>query len=121
MIFCESSRTICYVNVPSLHKISRLQKVFFGQDIETLQWKTIRKKSARVIGDYISVYDDILKTHQVLVLSVNIMMISKIMFLVRSSHDVQFVTVTHLEMKVQDFQEKRNMMVVNLYARRDLG
>jgi hypothetical protein len=46
------------------------------------------------------------------------MMIDKIMFLVTCSHNIQFMTVSHLETKARDPLEKSVLMVVSLYARR---
>ena len=89
----------------------------YGQDIGTLQGKTTRTKPPRVITDFVCVPEDIIKTHQEIVLSVDIMMVDKVMFMVTLSHDIQFTTVTHLETKVQDSLEKSILSVVNLYAR----
>jgi hypothetical protein len=92
-----SNNVLCHCPITA-QDITVAENVF-GQDIGTLEGKTTRKEPTRVVTDYVSVPYDILKTHQEIVQSVDVMMINKIMFLVTSSYGIQFTPVTHLETK----------------------
>jgi hypothetical protein len=88
------------------------------KDIGYIQGKTTRTRLQRVITDFVRVPDGILKNHKAITLSIDVMMIDKIMFLVTASHNIQFMTLTYLETKAQDLLEKSILMVISLYARR---
>jgi hypothetical protein len=93
-------------------------ETIFGKDIGSIQGKTTRTRPQRVITDFVKVPNGILKYHREITLSIDVMMIDKIMFLVTASHNIQFTTVTYLETKGRDLLEKSILMVIRLYARR---
>jgi hypothetical protein len=80
----------------------------------------MKRKPERVVTDYLRVPDDNMNIHQDIAFLIDEMMVDKIMFLMTSSHNIQFTTVTNVAIEAQGPSEKRMFMVINLYAKRDL-
>jgi hypothetical protein len=61
----------------------------FGKELGSIQGKTVRKWPEVIVADYIQIPPDILKLHQLVTISADIMIGNSIQFLIMTSKDIQ--------------------------------
>ena len=94
------------VNCPVTFSDVKNAKLVFGTDITSLKGKSVRRKPASIVTDYVDIPREILKSRKELEVSTDIMFINKLPFLVSTSQRLKFTTIEYLS-------SKNNIALVN--------
>ena len=92
-------RSNMIVNCPVTFSDVKNDKLIFGPDITSLKGKSVRRKPASVVTDYVEIPREILESRKELEVSTDIMFINKLPFLVRISRRLKFTTIEYLSSK----------------------
>ena len=87
------------VNCPVTFYNVKNAKLVFGPDITSLKGKSVRRKPARVVADYVDIPREIIKSREELEVSKDIMFINKLPLLVSISIGLKFTTIEYLSSK----------------------
>ena len=74
-------------------------KLIFGPDITSLKGKSVRRKPASVVTDYVEIPREIFKSRKELEVSTDIIFINKLPFLVSISRRLNFTVIEYLSSK----------------------
>ena len=80
------------VNCPVTFSDVKNAKLVFGTDITLLKGKSVRRKPASVVTDYVEIPREILESCKELEVSTNITFINKLPFLMRIIRKLKFIT-----------------------------
>ena len=89
-------RSNMIVNCPVTFSDVKNAKLIFGRDITSLKGKSVRRKLASVVADYVEIPREILESRNELEVSTDIMFINKLPFLVRIIQQLKFTTIEYL-------------------------
>ena len=92
-------RSNMIVNCPVTFSDVKNAKLIFGPDITSLKGKSVRRKPASVVTDYVEIPREILKSRKELEVSTDIMFINKLLFLVSISRRLKFTTIEYISSK----------------------
>ena len=92
-------RSNMIINFPVTFSNVKNAKLIFGPDITSLKGKSVRRKPASVVADYVDIPREILKSRKELEVSTDIMFINKLPFLVSISQRLKFAAIEYLSSK----------------------
>ena len=92
-------RSNMIVNCPVTFSDVKNDKPIFGPDITSLKGKSVRRKPASVVMDYVEIPREILESRKELEVSTHVMFINKLPFLVSISRQLKFTTIEYLSSK----------------------
>ena len=81
------------VNCPVTFSDVKNVKLIFGPDITSLKGKSVRRKPASAVTDYVEIPRETLESCKELEVSMEVMFINKIPFLVNISRRLKFTTI----------------------------
>ena len=86
-------RSNMIVNCPVTFSDVKNAKLIFDPDITSIKRKSVRRKTASVVTDYVEIPREILESRKELEVSTDIMFINKLPFLVSISQRLKFTTI----------------------------
>ena len=92
-------RSDMIVNCPVTFDDVKDDKLIFGLDVTSLKEKSVMRKPARVVKDYVEIPREILESRKDLEVSTDIMFVNKFPFLARISLGMKFTTIEYLSGK----------------------
>ena len=84
------------VNCPVTFDYVKNTKLIFGPDINSLKGKSVRRKPASVVTDYVEISREILESCKKLEVSTDIIFIKTLPFVVIISLGLKFTTIDYL-------------------------
>ena len=84
------------INIPVTFDNWKNAELVFGTDITFLKGKSVRRKPASIVTDYVDTPREILEWRKELEVSTNIMFIKKLLFLVSISQGLKFTAIEYL-------------------------
>ena len=94
--FEKMARLNMIVNCPVTFDNVKKAKLVFCPDITLLKGKSVRRKPASVVTDYVEIPREILELCKELEVLTNIMFINKLPFLARTSRQLKSTTIEYL-------------------------
>ena len=92
-------RSNIIVNCPVTFSDVKNSKLIFGPDITSLKRKSVRRKPASFVTDYVDIPKEILESRKELEVSTDVTFINKLPFLVSISQRLKFTTIYYLSSK----------------------
>ena len=97
--FGNMVRSNMIVNCPVTFDVMKNAKLIFGPDVTSLKGKSVRRKSASIITDYVEIPREILKSCKKLEVLTNIMFVNKLPLLMSISRGLKFTTIEYISSK----------------------
>ena len=79
----------------------RNAKLIFGPDVTSLKGKSVRRKRASIVTDYVEIHREILESCKELEVLTDIIFVKKLPFLVSVSQELKFTTIEYLSSKTE--------------------
>ena len=101
-------RSNMIVNCPVTFSDVKNTKLVFGPDITSLKEKSVRRKPASVVTDFVEIPREIFESRKELEVSTEIVLINKLLLLVSISQQLKFTTIEYLSIK------KKILLVISI-------
>ena len=92
-------------------------RAIFGPDLPSVQGKTVRRKPAPVVADYVAVPRELVAANKTITLVADIFFVDGTAFLLTVSPRIKFVTVEHLPVRTALSLSKHMTRVLEVYGR----
>jgi hypothetical protein len=91
-------------------------QAIFGPDLASVQGKTVRKKPAPVVGDYVAVPCTLVEANKVIMLAADMFFVDGTPFLLMVGRHLKFVTAEHVLVRTATSLGKHIKQVLEVYG-----
>ena len=92
-------------------------KAIFGPDLPSVRGKTVRRKPAPVVADYVAVLCKLVQANKRMTLAADVFFVDGTAFLLTVSWRIKFVTAEHLPTRTAASLSKHMTRVLDVYRR----
>jgi hypothetical protein len=92
-------------------------RAIFGPDLASVRGKTVRKKPAPVVGDYVAVPRMLVEANKVITLAADVFFVDGTPFLLTVGWHLKFVTAKHVPVQTATSLSKHIKQVLEVYGR----
>jgi hypothetical protein len=92
-------------------------RAIFGPDLASVRGKTVRKKPAPVVTDYVAVPHTLVEANKVITLAADIFFVNGTTFLLTVGRHLKFVTAEHVPVQTATSLSKHIKRVLEVYGR----
>jgi hypothetical protein len=92
-------------------------RAIFGPDHASVRGKTVRKKPAPVVVDYVAAPCTLIEANKVITLAANVFFVDGIAFLLTAGRRLKFVTAEHVPVRITTSLSKHIKQVLEVYER----
>jgi hypothetical protein len=91
-------------------------RAIFGTDLASVWGKTVRKKPAPVVGDYVAVLCTLIEANKVITLATDVFFVDGTPFLLTVGRRLKFVTAEHVPVRTATSLSKHIKQVLEVYG-----